>query len=89
MEEDVINCGLRAVVILRPSMLLGKRNEFRPAEVIGKAVMQVFNFMLFGKLKKYRAIKASDVARTMVKLAKENNTGILKIESDQIQELAR
>jgi uncharacterized protein YbjT (DUF2867 family) len=89
MEEDVINCGLRAVVILRPSMLLGKRSEFRPAEVIGKAVMQVFNFMLFGKLKKYRAIKASDVARTMVRLAKENNTGILKIESDQIQELAR
>jgi uncharacterized protein YbjT (DUF2867 family) len=89
MEEDVINCGLRAVVILRPSILLGKRNELRPAEVIGKAVMQVFNFMLFGKLKKYRAIKASDVARTMVKLAKENNTGILKIESDQIQELAR
>jgi len=89
MEEEVIRCGLPAVVILRPSMLLGKRKEFRPAEVVGKAAMQVFNFILFGKLKKYRAIKASDVARAMVRLAKDNNTGVLKIESDQIQELAR
>lgn len=89
MEKEVINCGLAAVIILRPSMLLGKRNEFRLGEVIGKAVMQVLNFILISKMKKYRAIKASDVSLVMVKLAKENNTGILKIESDQIQELAR
>jgi uncharacterized protein YbjT (DUF2867 family) len=89
MEESVINCGIPSVVILRPSMLLGRRNEFRPGEVIGKAVMQTFNFMFIGKMKKYRAIKAPDVAKAMVKLAKESNMSVLKIESDQIRELAR
>lgn len=89
MEEEVINCGPPAVVVLRPSMLLGKRNEYRPAEVIGQAVMKVFRFILFGKLKKYRAIEASDVARAMVILAKESKKGVIKIESDQIQELAQ
>lgn len=88
MEAEVIKCGIPSIVILRPSMLLGKRNEFRPAEVIGKAIMPVFNFILIGKMKKYRAIQASDVAKAMVRLATDDNTGVLKIESDQIQELA-
>jgi uncharacterized protein YbjT (DUF2867 family) len=88
MEAAVIQCDLPSVIILRPSMLLGKRKDFRPAEVIGKAVMQAVNFLLVGSLKKYRAIQAGDVAQAMVKLAKENNQGIQKIESDQIRELA-
>ena len=88
MEDAVIKSGIPAVIILQPSMLLGKRNEFRMGELIGKALMQVFNFMLFGKMKKYRAIRALDVAKAMVRLAKEDNTGVMKIESDQIQELA-
>lgn len=88
MEEEVTRCGIPSVIILRPSMLLGKRNEFRLAEVIGKAFMQAFNFMFIGNFKKYRAIKASDVAKAMVRLAKEENAGVLKVESDQIQKLA-
>jgi len=88
MEEEVIKSGVPAVIILQPSMLLGKRNEFRMGELIGKALMHVFNFMLVGNMKKFRAIKASDVAKVMVKLAKEDNTGVLKIESSQILEMA-
>lgn len=88
MEAEVIKCGIPSIVILQPSMLLGNRNEFRPAEVIGKALMQVFDFIFIGKIKKYRAIKASDVAKAMVRLAKEDNTGVLIIESDEIRELA-
>lgn len=89
MEEEVINYGPSTVVIFRPSMLLGKRNEFRPAEIIGQAMMKVFKFILISKLKKYRAIEASDVALAMVMLAKQSKNGVITLESDQIQKLAK
>jgi len=84
MEEAVNACSIPSIIILRPSMLLGKRQEFRFGEMVGKALMLAFNFMLVGKLRKYRGIQAVSVASAMVRLAKENSKGIVVIESDQI-----
>jgi uncharacterized protein YbjT (DUF2867 family) len=84
MEVSLKACSIPSILILRPSMLLGKRQEFRFGELMGKAMMQSFGFLLVGKLRKYRGIQAETVARVIVKLAKKQSKGILILESDQI-----
>ncbi len=83
MERDVLEFGLNKAVILRPSMLLGKRGDFRFAEEAGKIFMRLIRPVLRGKLKKYRAIEAETVAVAMVKLANIPTTKVI-FESDEI-----
>ena len=84
MEEAVKSCRIPSIFIFRPSMLLGKRKEFRLGELIGKGVMKAVGFMLLGSLRKYRGIEAADVAKAMVKMAKEDSKGVLILESDEL-----
>ncbi len=67
VEEAVKAIGLKSVHIMRPSVLLGDRKEFRLSEKIAQWVMPVFSFLI---PKKYRPVKARDVAKEMIKLAK-------------------
>jgi uncharacterized protein YbjT (DUF2867 family) len=69
MEEKLQTISFQKLIILRPSLLLGKRNEFRLLEEIGKIVILMFSFLFIGRLRKYRPNKASSVARVMIKLA--------------------
>jgi uncharacterized protein YbjT (DUF2867 family) len=69
IEEAVQAVGLKSVHIMRPSLLVGDRKEFRLGEKIAQWVMPVFSFLM---PKKYRPVKARDVAREMAKLAKQN-----------------
>jgi len=85
MEEAVKSCSIHSIIILRPSMLLGKRQEFRIGEEVGKALMHALNFLFVGKLRKYRGIQASAVAKEMIELAKESSAGIRVVESDKIR----
>lgn len=71
--------------IFRPSLLLGKRNEVRPGERIGEAVLRRIHPLMLGPLLKYRAIEASQVAYAMYRTAvagTEQRIGIY--ESDKI-----
>ena len=87
MERDVRNFKFDRLAILRPSFLLGKRNEFRLGESVAKVLAPVFNPFLLGTLKKYRSIKANTVARAILHIA--NNTYYQVIfESNEIQEIA-
>jgi uncharacterized protein YbjT (DUF2867 family) len=65
MEEELQRLGFDHLVILRPSLLLGERDEKRIAEKLGKYFMKVFSPLLFGNLRKYKPVKASDVANHM------------------------
>lgn len=69
MEQAVLNIPFQKHVILRPSLLLGKRREFRLLEEIGKVLFNLLSFLLLGRLRKYRPNNAGDVAALMVKLA--------------------
>ncbi len=87
-EEAIQKSGFKKLVILRPSMLLGKRKEFRLLEEAGKLVMFPLKFILKGRLRKYRAIDAERVAKAMVKFA--NITTSKKIfESHEIELFTR
>ncbi len=56
-------------------------------EDIGKVMMQSFRFLLIGKLRKYRAIEAGKIAKTMITLT-NSKPKVQIIESDQIEELS-
>lgn len=87
MEKDLMSLDFNRMVILRPSILLGKRDEFRLLESIGKGFMKTFGFLLSGKNRKYRAINAADVASAMVREI-NNVNGKEVYESDEITEFA-
>jgi len=68
VEDEIKKMDLPSTFIFRPSMLLGNRAEFRLGERIGQGVMRVFNWLIPSK---YKAINASDVARSMVRCCLE------------------
>ncbi len=71
MEEAVQEIGYKCVRIIRPSLLLGQREEFRLGERIGILMSPLWQLLLVGSLKKYRPVEAEAVARFMVKVAHE------------------
>lgn len=87
MEAQVQKMNIPKTIILRPSLLLGERKEYRFAEELAKKLSPVNDFFMVGRLKKYRSIKAKDVARAMIKLA-HIQTNKVFWESDQIQKTA-
>jgi len=87
-EKAIQGFSFNKVVILRPSMLLGKRREFRLLEEAGKLIMFPLRFLLRGKLSKYRAIDAERVARAMVRFA-NITTGKSVYESHEIELFTR
>lgn len=71
MEEAVLAMGIPNTYILRPSLITGNRQEKRGGEKLGAALFKVFNLLLIGGLKKYRSIKATQIADAMIRLANE------------------
>lgn len=69
MEKAVSALNFSQCVIVRPSMLLGPRKEFRFGEKVGKVVMTAFSFLIPAK---YKAIQAKQVAKAMITTVREN-----------------
>jgi uncharacterized protein YbjT (DUF2867 family) len=74
-EAAVRKLPYRALQIIRPSLLLGERAEFRLGEHIAMAGAPLLQLFLVGRLRRYRPIQASDVARAMVRVAREAPRG--------------
>jgi uncharacterized protein YbjT (DUF2867 family) len=76
MEQAVAEIGFRAVHIVRPSLLLGPREERRLAEDIAQRLAPLFAPLMVGPLKKYRPVKAEEVAAALETLALRDATGV-------------
>jgi uncharacterized protein YbjT (DUF2867 family) len=87
VENAVSELGYHCLYIIRPSMLLGRRSEFRLGETIGQAVMRSASVMFFGPMKKYYPVKAHDVAEAMLQAAKEKKPGINVIQYEELTKL--
>ncbi len=72
VEEAVALMSIPSVSVFRPSMLMGKRNEFRLAEEITKIFAPPLSFLFPAK---YRPIKGHDVAQAMIAAAKRAEPG--------------
>jgi len=81
-ERDVHALGLTAVAVVRPSLLLGERDEFRLGEEVAKRLA----FLIPGR---YRPVHARDVASTLVEEAVAERDGFRVIESSEIRKRAR
>ena len=88
IEDFLKKCSFESTIILRPSLLLGNRTEFRLGEKIGAFFMQLFSFIFVGNIKKYKPIQSEDVAKAMFSIAQKNYEGFHIIESDTLQEIA-
>jgi uncharacterized protein YbjT (DUF2867 family) len=78
LEDALRSLGFRSLTILRPSLLLGPRREFR----LGEQVAKRFAWLVPGR---YRPVDARDVAAALVRAAKEDVPGMRIIESDEIR----
>jgi uncharacterized protein YbjT (DUF2867 family) len=88
VELAISSLGFSSVHILRPSLLLGRREEFRLGERIAIAVAPLVNFAMLGSMRRYRAISAGAVGRAMVAAARSGKAGTLVYEHDEIEALA-
>ncbi len=85
MEESLKEIGYPCLRIIRPSLLLGKRKEFRLGEKIGMLLAPLLKPFMIGSLKKYRPVEAESVAEFMVNVAIEQPvSGAHVYESDLI-----
>ena len=87
-ENKLKTIGFEEIHIMRPSLLLGSRDENRIGESMAQFIMTSLEFMLIGPLRKYRPIQARAVARAMVKLSERKRTGVFIHESEEIKKLA-
>ncbi|QKG80134.1 NAD(P)H-binding protein [Tenuifilum thalassicum] len=87
MEEKVKSFNFELVAVVRPSMLLGERKEFRLAESIGIWFFRIFKFIFVGPFRRYRGIEALDVAKAMIQLALTSNGKII-VESEVLKQIA-
>ena len=72
LEESLEKVGFEEFHILRPSLLLGKRNETRPAEFISKLIMDNLSFLIPWK---YKPIHAKIIAKTIKYIIMEEKSG--------------
>ena len=88
MEDVIQTINIPSKTIIRPSLLLGKRNEFRLGEKIGTVVLKLAMPLLKGKLLKYKPVEDFQVASVMVKIIKEASKEMRIIEPDWIHKNA-
>jgi uncharacterized protein YbjT (DUF2867 family) len=87
-EEALEVLGFSTLAIFRPGLLLGRRARPRTGERVMAAVLWLAEPMLFGRLRKYRAIEAGVVARAMLRCSfGRPGQGVLVFPSDEIQDL--
>ncbi len=69
LEQELMALDLPQLSIVRPSLLIGKRNEFRFGEKMGEWILKSLNPVLVGPMKKYCPIEATQVALAMKVIA--------------------
>lgn len=70
VEEAIWQQDFPEIHILRPSLLLGPRDEKRIGEDAAKTFYRLFNFIFVGPFRKYKAIPADQVAKAMLHFAR-------------------
>ncbi|MEZ4829351.1 MAG: NAD(P)H-binding protein [Bacteroidia bacterium] len=86
VENAIQKYPFEQVAILRPSLLLGEREEQRLGEDIGKLMMNMFSPLLVGPARQYRAIAGKTVAKAMIAIANSPQEKVI-FSSDELHQL--
>jgi uncharacterized protein YbjT (DUF2867 family) len=84
-EQDLAKAGVDSLIIMRPSLLTGDRNEFRLGEKIGGAFLSFVSPFMVGRLGRVRPVSADQVARAMARAVSRAGKGIRVVESEEIR----
>ena len=87
-ERGLSALGFARVDILRPGLLLGERAQRRSTERLAQTLAPAFNPLLRGRLSRYRAIAADDVATAAVALLAQDSDGTFVHEHASLSGLA-
>ncbi|MBB6004722.1 oxidoreductase [Arcicella rosea] len=85
LEQKIKALDFESFISVRPSFILGDRQEFRLGEKIGIVLAKAISPLLIGSLKKYRGIEATQIAKAMQILANNNLKAVHFFESDELQ----
>lgn len=88
MEEAIKSLPFATTWILRPSLLVGKRVEFRLGETLANLASKFISPLLIGRYGKYRPIEMDAVAKAMSHLLQKKTLGVRTLESNEIELLA-
>lgn len=87
IEDFLKFSSFESVAVVRPSLLLGHRNEFRLTEKTAALVMKIFSFLFIGSIRKYKPIESETVAKALFRIAQKNLKGFTIYESDEVQQI--
>jgi uncharacterized protein YbjT (DUF2867 family) len=87
-ERDVAKLGFEQLELLRPSVLVGTREQARGAEALGASLGSALAPLLFGPLRKYRPISADVVAAAMLAALRRDEKGVHVRLHDELHALA-
>jgi uncharacterized protein YbjT (DUF2867 family) len=83
--EDVLEkMKFQRLDILRPGVLIGARSDNRPGEAIAQKLSFLYNPLLRGPLRRYRAIAAEAVAHAALMLLNKREEGIFVHENKEM-----
>lgn len=88
LEADLKSLDFKSLSIFQPSLLLGERQEVRFGESLASKLMPLLSFVFVGKLKRYKAIDAFDVAKGMYRATHLAKPGATVYPTDEIKKLA-
>lgn len=84
VEQAVRELGYPSTEIVRPSFLVGERAESRPVERAVVRTLSLARGVMGGPLRKYAPIAATDVARALVAIARDDVSGVRLHLSDEL-----
>ena len=88
-ERDITALGFANVVIFRPSLLLGKRPQFRPFQEALSFVLKPLAWVFAGPLGRFRPVHGAAVGYAMVAMLQRKESGRHWVNSQQIDCLYR
>jgi|SRR5579859_390461 len=89
LERELAKLPFRAIHIFRPSLLIGKRPEFRLGEGLAIKIAPLLDLFTLGSLRRYHSVRAETVGRAMMAAARQGKSGTHLYEYDEIAKLGR
>ncbi|RFU67916.1 NAD-dependent epimerase/dehydratase family protein [Peribacillus saganii] len=89
LEEKLMAIPFDTISILRPSLLIGNRKEYRLGEHIAAKVFHGISFLLKDSWKSRLAVEAKTVALSMYYISKMDKKGVSIYSANSIADIAR
>lgn len=88
VEHELRSIPFRGVAVFRPSLLVGHRKEFRPAEELAALLGEALTPFFQGRLRHLRPTPAQSVAKAMAQVALRSPEGFHVFGPEEIRRLS-